>query len=126
VKTYIKLKQILNILVPQLVRDRITNGKKNYADEEGEPSVIYVIIENFDEMISTYKPKELISSIDKIFKQFDTLCDQHGIMKIESIGKRFLACAGLKTADRQIDSNFLNKHHSVRVTDFALDILQVA
>ena len=51
-----------------MVRDKISFGKKNYADEEGEATIIYVIIENFDEMISTYKPKELISSIDKIFK----------------------------------------------------------
>ena len=58
----------MNILVPTMVRDKISFGKKNYADEEGEATIIYVIIENFDEMISTYKPKELISSIDKIFK----------------------------------------------------------
>lgn len=37
-----------------------------------------------------------------------------------------MACGGLKTADSKIDSIFLNKHHSVRVTDFALDILQIA
>lgn len=77
-------------------------------------------------MVASYKSKELISGIDKIFKHFDQLCDVHGIQRIESIGKRFLACAGLKTADSNIDSHFLNKHHSVRVTDFALDIVQAA
>ena len=61
--------------MPSLVSDKISSGKKNYADEEGEATIIYIIIENFDEMISTYKPKELISSIDNIYKHFDTLCD---------------------------------------------------
>lgn len=37
-----------------------------------------------------------------------------------------MACGGLKTADSRIDSQFLNKHHSVRVSDFALDIVQAA
>ena len=37
-----------------------------------------------------------------------------------------MACGGLKAADRKIDSVFLNKHHSVRVADFALDIINVA
>lgn len=34
-----------------------------------------------------------------------------------------MACGGLKSADKRIESIFLNKHHSVRVTDFALEIL---
>ena len=88
--------------------------------------MIYVIIENFDDMVATYKPKDLLLSIDVIFKKFDVLCDQHGIQRIESIGKRFLACGGLKSADSKIDSHFLNKHHSVRVTDFALDIIEAS
>ena len=85
--------------MPTLVRDKIALGKKNFADEEGEITIVFVLIENFDEVVSTYKPKDLIHTIDKIYKQFDNLCDQHGIQKIESIGKRYLACAGLKSAD---------------------------
>ena len=34
-----------------------------------------------------------------------------------------MACGGLKSADKKIDSKFLNKHHSVRVIDFALEIV---
>ena len=33
--------------------------------------MIYIVIENFDMMVSSYKPKELIAGIDKIFKHFD-------------------------------------------------------
>jgi len=33
-----------------------------------------------------------------------------------------MACGGLKTADKKIDISFLNKHHSVRVIDFAIEI----
>lgn len=32
-----------------------------------------------------------------------------------------MACGGLKTAERKIDSRLLNRHHSVRVTDFAIE-----
>jgi len=32
-----------------------------------------------------------------------------------------MACGGLKSAENKIDSRLLNRHHSVRVTDFALD-----
>lgn len=33
-----------------------------------------------------------------------------------------MACGGLKTAEKKIDARLLNRHHSVRVTDFALEI----
>ena len=34
-----------------------------------------------------------------------------------------MACGGLKSADKRVEQSFLNKHHSVRVTDFALEIV---
>ena len=33
-----------------------------------------------------------------------------------------MACGGLKSAEKIIDARLLNRHHSVRVTDFALEI----
>lgn len=33
-----------------------------------------------------------------------------------------MACGGLKTAEKKIDARLLNRHHSVRVTDFALEL----
>mmetsp|Transcript_24990 Transcript_24990/g.38803 ORF Transcript_24990/g.38803 Transcript_24990/m.38803 type:complete len:331 (-) Transcript_24990:1097-2089(-) len=36
-----------------------------------------------------------------------------------------MACAGLQSSEKQIDQKLLNKHHSVRVTDFALSLLKV-
>lgn len=34
-----------------------------------------------------------------------------------------MACGGLKSAERKIESRLLNKHHSVRVTDFGLEVI---
>lgn len=34
-----------------------------------------------------------------------------------------MACGGLKSAERKIESRLLNRHHSVRVTDFGLEII---
>ena len=43
------------------------------------------------------------------------------MIKIETVGKTYLACGGLKTAERKIDSRLLIRHHSVRATDFAME-----
>lgn len=44
VRSYIKLKQILNILVPSLVRDKTKLGKKNVAEDESEITMIFIEI----------------------------------------------------------------------------------
>ena len=33
-----------------------------------------------------------------------------------------MACGGLKSAEKKIDARLLNRHHSVRVTDFAVEV----
>lgn len=33
-----------------------------------------------------------------------------------------MACGGLKSAEKNIDTRLLNRHHSVRVTDFAMEL----
>jgi class 3 adenylate cyclase len=57
-----------------------------------------------------------------VYAAFDQLCDQFGLQKIETVGKTYMACGGLKSAEKKIDSRLLNRHHSVRVTDFAMEL----
>ena len=37
-----------------------------------------------------------------------------------------MACGGLKSCERDIDTRLLSNHHSVRVTDFACNALSFA
>lgn len=38
--------------------------------------------------------------LDTFFRGLDTLCAQHGIQKIETVGKTYLACSGLRTNEK--------------------------
>ena len=71
--------------------------------------------------MESYTTKELLALLDQLYNVFDQLCDQYGLQKIETVGKTYMACGGLKSAERKIDSRLLNRHHSVRVTDFAME-----
>jgi len=122
VRNFIKLKSILNILVPSLVRDKIRSGKKNFSDEEGEVTIVFIDIYQFDNIVKSYSGQELLTFLDQVYNAFDQLCDQFGLQKIETVGKTYMACGGLKSAEKKIDSRLLNRHHSVRVTDFAMEI----
>jgi len=37
-----------------------------------------------------------------------------------------MACGGLKYAEKTVDIRLLNRHHSVRVTDFAMEVATYA
>ena len=75
VRSYLKLKQILNILVPAVVRDKIKQGKKNYTDDECEVTIIQVEIDEFDSIVRAYSATDLIQQLDGVFNVFDQLCD---------------------------------------------------
>ena len=64
VRNFIKLKSILNILVPSLVRDKIRSGKKNFSDEEGEVTIIFIDIHQFDNIVNSYTSNELLIFLD--------------------------------------------------------------
>jgi len=64
VRNFAKLKQILDILVPSLVRDKIRSGQKNFSEIEGEVSIIYFDISQFDSIVQSYTTKELLNFLD--------------------------------------------------------------
>jgi len=79
VRNFIKLKSILNILVPSLVRDKIRSGKKNFSDEEGEVTIVFIDIYQFDNIVKSYTGQELLTFLDQVYNAFDQLCDQFGL-----------------------------------------------
>ena len=129
VKELQKLKSIQNILIPSLVRrstDTRGDSKKQEGGSLGEVTVIFVQLEDFEDILQGYWGKDLVWLLDKVYNAFDALCEQHGIQKIETVGKTFIACGGLKICEREVDNRLLGSHHSVRVTDFAFRVQEYA
>jgi hypothetical protein len=71
VRNYIKLKSVLNILVPAMVRDRNKQNKKNLTDDESEVTAILIEINNFDHIAKTYSGHELMVFLDQLYNGFD-------------------------------------------------------
>lgn len=124
VRNYVKLRSILNVLVHGLVRDKL-RLKRNIPEEEGEVTIIFISIHQFEELDKIYhnSGNELLQTLNQIYNTFDQLSDQYGLQCVEILGKTYMAVGGLKSAEKKMDEKLLNKHHSVRVTDFATDIL---
>ena len=88
--------------------------------------MIIVDIHQFEKIMKTNTGTELMQFMDKIYNAFDQLCEEYGLYKIQTAGSNYMACGGLKSAEKKIDSRLLNKHHSVRVTDCAMAIINYA
>ena len=43
---------------------------------------------------------------------FDVLCDANGLTKIETVGKTYMACGGLKDSETELTAELLSKSHS--------------
>ena len=79
VKEFQKLRAIISILIPSLVRSRIQDGKKNFSEAQGEVTIVFIDIEGFDEIVQTYSGRDLVELLDKAYNAFDQLCEQYGI-----------------------------------------------
>jgi len=55
-----------------------------------------------------------------VYNGLDNLCEQYGIQVIDTAGKAFVACGGLKFFEKNLDPRLLTSYHTVRVIEFAV------
>lgn len=119
-----KTHSILSIILPPFVRNRVKDGMRYIAESQGEVTIIFCDIGYFEKICNDYKPFELSHFLDKIFSLFDALCESTGVTKIETVGKTYMACAGLKDSDKELPFSLRKENHGRRAIEFALAILQ--
>ncbi|TPQ33950.1 adenylate cyclase [Cupriavidus pinatubonensis] len=84
------------------------------ADRFPEVTVLFADLVAFSRFASTMDPERLVSLLNEIFTEFDTIADLRGLEKIKTIGDAYMAAAGLP--DPAAD-------HAVRAAHMALDMI---
>ena len=115
---------ILSLLLPAFVISRVKRGVRYIAEDQGEVTVLFCDICNFEMICHEYKPKELSDFLDSLFQIFDDLCEKTGVTKIETVGKTYMVCAGLKDSDQEFNMSLTSIHHTRRIIELALAIIQ--
>ncbi|CAK4525332.1 unnamed protein product [Aphanomyces euteiches] len=72
------------------------NGETLISEEEKDVTIVFCDIGDFSAMIKRYSPTEIVQLLDRIYSLFDAMCAKHGMRKMETVGKTYLACAGLQ------------------------------
>ena len=119
-----KTQSILKLIFPEFVRARVKEGTRYIAENQGELTIIYCDICDFEKICGEYLPNELTNFLDQLFRIFDGLCDSTGITKVETVGKTYMACAGLGDSDNEMPNNLRTVLHARRAVEFALAIIQ--
>jgi len=119
IKEFQKLKSIINILIPGIVRERLQDGKKFSQNQKCFATVLWVEIGEFDFLVKRYHGRDFTELLEKVYNGLDSLCEQYGLQVIDTVGKTFVACGGLKFCEKNLDPRLLTSAHSVRVIEFA-------
>ena len=109
-----KSEQLLLNLLPRAVAERLKGSLQPFAAAHPAATVVFADLVGFSGLVSKTPPGLLIGLLDDLFSTFDSLCEQHGVEKIKTIGDAYMAAAGIP--DPQPD-------HARRMADLALDMM---
>ena len=119
-----KSKSVLSYLLPAFVRKRVKDGARYIAEDQGTVSVLFCDIMDFEEIVALFTPAELTAFLDDVFGKFDQMCSVVGVTKIETVGKTYMACAGLRDSDAEMDPNISMVSHARRAIEMGLAIIR--
>lgn len=114
----------LSLLLPPFIKNRVNEGARFIAEPQEKVTILFCDIYNFEQICEENKPKLVCEFLDKLFQKFDGLCENIGVSKIETVGKTYMACAGLKESEAELTLQISGIHHARRVVELGLAIIQ--
>ncbi|RHZ22062.1 hypothetical protein DYB26_001858 [Aphanomyces astaci] len=83
---------MLKNMLPSHIVKRLENGATLVSDEEKDVALLFCDVGDSASLTKRYNPREVPS---RRYMQL-LLCAKHGVRKMETVGKIYLACAGLR------------------------------
>ena len=121
---YKRGQEMLSNLLPTFVKDRVSSGERDIAEDQGVLTVLFCELYDFEEMCSDPN-LDLFQFLNNYFLQLDCLVNKHGITKIETVGKTYMVAGGLQCNEKNFSKGLTDKHHAVRVLEFAMEVLSI-
>jgi adenylate cyclase len=90
---------LIATVMPPSIAARLKSGEEErIADHIDMLSVMFADLAGFTEAAHALAPEEVVDFLDRLVRSFDTLCEQHGVEKIKTIGDSYMAAAGFDGA----------------------------
>jgi adenylate cyclase len=115
---YERSETLLANMLPASIAARLKDPVHSViADKYDEASVLFADIAGFTEWASDTPPADLIRFLDRLYTEFDSLVDKHGLEKIKVSGDSYMVVSGVPWP----------RHDYVEaLADLALDMADVA
>lgn len=115
--------ELLSSIMPHFIITRLkelgaaTAGSWGGLISYKEPSVsvFFCGIQQFDALSARYSPQDLVTLLDRLWGLLDVIAEKHGVTKLETVGKEYVACAGLGGACT---------NHASACINMGLDVLE--
>ena len=120
-----KATNVLALLLPEFVINRVKDGVRYISEDMGVVSVLFCNICDFEELISDLAPHELTGFLDELFGKFDQLCEMVGVTKIETVGKTYMASAGIKDSEAELDPHLSKVNHARRTVELGFGMIRI-
>ena len=120
-----KATNVLALLLPEFVINRVKEGVRYISEDLGVVSVLFCNICDFEELISDLAPHELTGFLDELFGKFDQLCEMVGATKIETVGKTYMASAGIKDSEAELDPHLSKVVHARRTVELGFGMIRI-
>jgi len=108
---------MFDTIIPRDVQDKLARGESVPPVPYDEATVIFSDIVQFTKISSALTAEQVGDLIGRLLSQFDTLCRQHNVKKLDIIGDAFIGVAGVPSRDPL---------HAVKAAAFALAAIDVA
>ena len=93
------------------------------AREHSNVSILFMDIVGFTPLAKSVHPQEVMHMLNELFSEFDALCNEFGVYKVETIGDCYVVAAGLVEPDEE---GFMQISPNLDPSDSAERLLQFA
>ena len=83
-------------MVPKFIKNHLEE-ENDFAlqQEQKKVSILFCYVCKFDEIVKE-EGTNVVLLMDELFRQFDQLCQNYAVQKIETVGQTYMAATGIK------------------------------
>jgi adenylate cyclase len=110
-----KSRSLLRNILPQEIIDRLEAGETVIADRFDAVTVLFSDFVGFTEISAKIPAPVLVAELNRLFSEFDALCERMSVEKVKTIGDAYMAVGGLPRT---------RPDHTVAIAETALEMLR--
>jgi len=91
--------ELLRTLLPEPIAEELQATGTIVPRRHERVAVLFVDVVDFTAYCDHHSPEEVLVGLQELFGELEQLAEQHGVLKIKTIGDALMVAAGLFTAD---------------------------